>query len=350
MATTIVDWSRLNPESLLRHLNQLTTSSLMLFSNRYRLSRWLLALGSLLAAIDVEADEADTTLRLLFVGDVMLDNGPGHLLSHGTDPFAPCAGLLASADLTIANLECVVGQEGDPLHKPYIFRAAPDSPRFLKKHFDAVSLANNHSFDFGVEGFLDSLRILKANNIPYFGGGRDLLEAREPLVLPCKGRKLGLLGYNEFRAVNYAATAQTAGNAPLVEADALADIRRARETLGCDIVIPFLHWGEELEPTPRPDQTQLAQRMIEAGATAVLGTHPHVTQTIDYHRGAPIVYSLGNFVFDYYPGDPAAWTGWALTLKISPDGQVGIDKTVVELDPIGVPHVVDPPPENQIQR
>jgi poly-gamma-glutamate synthesis protein (capsule biosynthesis protein) len=84
--------------------------------------------------------------------------------------------------------------------------------------------------------------------------------------------------------------------------------------------------------------------MIEAGATAVMGTHPHVTQTIEYHRGAPIVYSLGNFVFDYYPGDPRVWTGWVVTLKIAPDGQVELDKTVVELDLLGVPHIVGQQP------
>jgi poly-gamma-glutamate capsule biosynthesis protein CapA/YwtB (metallophosphatase superfamily) len=316
----------------------------MLFFSPRWFRHWLLNLSLILGAAAVFADDPDPTLRLLFVGDVMLDNGPGHLISHGTDPFAPCASLLASADLTIANLECVVGQEGDPLYKPYIFRAAPESPPFLRKHFDAVSLANNHSFDFGIDGFLDSLRLLKAHSIPYFGGGYQLREAREPWVVTCKGRKIGLLGYNEFRAENYAATENSAGNAPLIEADVLADIRRARESLGCEIVVPFLHWGEELEATPRPDQTQLARKMIEAGATAVMGTHPHVTQTIEYHRGAPIVYSLGNFVFDYYPGDPRVWTGWVVTLKIAPDGQVELDKTVVELDLLGVPHIVGQQP------
>ncbi|MDZ4849659.1 MAG: CapA family protein [Pirellulaceae bacterium] len=287
----------------------------------------------------VTADEFDQKVRLLFVGDIMLDNGPGHLVSNGHDPFLPCADLLLSADLTIGNLECVVGKGGEQLDKPYTFRAASDSPRYLKKYFDALSLANNHSWDYGADGFSEALRVLKAERIAYFGGGNNLREARAPLVLECKGRKLGLLGYNEFRASNYAATDASAGNAPLDERSMISDIVSARKKFGCEIVIPFLHWGEELLAMPRKDQRELAEKLIDAGATAVIGAHPHVTQTIDIYRGAPIFYSLGNFVFDYFPGDPPEWIGWAVALEISGDGHVDFETTVVKLDPVGVPHL-----------
>ena len=80
--------------------------------------------------------------------------------------------------------------------------------------------------------------------------------------------------------------------------------------------------------------------MIDAGASAVIGAHPHVTQTIDLYCGAPIVYSLGNFVFDYFPGDPPVWSGWCIELKIAKNGTVDLTTTVVELDPIGVPRIV----------
>ncbi len=288
------------------------------------------------------ADEGASPLRLLFVGDIMLDNGPGHLITNGGDPFEACAKLLTSPDLTIGNLECVVGRVGEQQNKAYTFRAAADSPKYVKRYFDAVSLANNHTWDYGADGFSEALRVLKAEGIPYFGGGNSIDEARAPLVLECKGKKIALLGYNEFRAINYAATANTAGNAPLEEQSILADIRKAKEELHCDVVIPFLHWGEELYTAPRPDQKRLARQWIDAGATAVIGAHPHVTQTIDFYRGAPIVYSLGNFVFDYFPGDPPVWSGWCVELKISENGSVDVEITVVELDPTGVPRVVVP--------
>jgi poly-gamma-glutamate capsule biosynthesis protein CapA/YwtB (metallophosphatase superfamily) len=286
--------------------------------------------------------EDASPIRILFVGDIMLDNGPGHLISNGVDPFEACAALLDKPDLTIGNLECVVGREGEQLNKAYTFRAAGDSPRYIKKYFDAVSIANNHTFDYGEEGFRESLRVLKREGIAFFGGGNNLAEARAPLILECKGKKIALLGYNEFRASNYAATSSTAGNAPLDELSVVTDIRAARSDHHCDIVIPFVHWGEELYSAPRPDQRKLARRWVDAGATAVIGAHPHVSQTLDFYRGAPIVYSLGNFVFDYYPGDPLVWSGWCVELSISPTGTVEIETTVVELDTTGVPRIVVP--------
>ena len=288
------------------------------------------------------ANETDTTIRLLFVGDIMLDNGPGHALSHGHDPFEGCAEMLNGADLTIGNLECVVGKKGSQINKAYTFRAASDSPKYLKKYFDALSLANNHSWDYGAEGFGEALRVLRAEGIAFFGGGDNIREARSPLVIECKGRKIGLLGYNEFRAANYAATSEAPGSAPLDEATILSDIRTAKAKLKCDIVIPYLHWGEEYYEIPRPDQRTLAKKLIDAGATAVIGAHPHIPQTIDMHRGAPIVYSLGNFVFDYFPGDPEIWVGWAVELRIALDGKVDFETKVVELDSVGLPHPMRP--------
>lgn len=299
----------------------------------------MISMGMVGMSSIARCEERAEAVRVLFVGDVMLDNGPGHWISHGRDPFEPCAELLQRSDLTIGNLECVVGKGGSQINKAYTFRAASDSPRYLGKYFDAVSLANNHSWDYGSDGFRESLRVLREAGIPFFGGGNHLQEARKPLVVECKGRRIAFLGYNEFRASNYAATETTAGNVPLVEEFIVEDLRKAREELGCDIAIPYLHWGEELVASPRQDQRQLARRLIDAGATAVIGAHPHVTQTMEIYRGAPIVYSLGNFVFDYYPGDPEAWTGWAVELSITRDNRVDIETTVVELDPIGIPRV-----------
>ncbi len=282
------------------------------------------------------------TIRLVFVGDIMLDNGPGHVIGSGNDPFVHCRDVLLQADLTIGNLECVVGRGGEQMLKPYVFRAANKSEQSLKPYFDAVSLANNHTFDFGEEGIRESLRVLANAGIPNFGAGHSLAEARRPLVLECKGRKVGLLGYNEFFAEDYAATDTKAGNAPLVHASVLADIEQAKSVHGCDIVIPFVHWGEELVATPREDQRAMAQAWIDAGASAVVGAHPHIVQTVDVYHGAPIVYSLGNFVFDYYPPDPPEWIGWILTLDIDLEKRVSFTTTPVTMDAAGIPHLIDP--------
>ena len=114
------------------------------------------------------------------------------------------------------------------------------------------------------------------------------------------------------KAEKSAAGEATPGVAPLRESDLLADIAAARKDV--DAVVSVVHWGPELHPQPREADRVLARKMIDAGAAAVIGGHPHVTQTVDVHAGCPIVYSLGNFVFDYYPGDPPEWTGWVVKL------------------------------------
>jgi hypothetical protein len=93
----------------------------------------------------------DRELRIVFVGDVMLDGGPGHKVASGSDPFAKCEAILKRADLRVANLECVLGRKGSQQRKPYTFRAATDSPRFLAKHFDVVGLANSRFWNRGFD-------------------------------------------------------------------------------------------------------------------------------------------------------------------------------------------------------
>jgi poly-gamma-glutamate capsule biosynthesis protein CapA/YwtB (metallophosphatase superfamily) len=306
---------------------------------------WLVVLWlSGLVAQGGEAEQAPKPsptaggMSIVFVGDIMLDGGPGHAVSTGRDPFAACSELLADADYRVGNLECVLGTGGERVLKRYSFRAAPDSPRFLKKHFSAVSLANNHSSDFGPEGLVEQLQILADNGIAAFGAGRTLAEARQPLVLERHGFKVALLGSNGFRALTTAATADRAGSAPLEEAQVLEDIRAARAR--ADAVVPFVHWGPENTPQPRPAQARLARKMVDAGAAAVIGAHPHVTQTVEMVRGVPIVYSLGNFVFDYFPSDPPEWTGWVVKLTFRPGQPVDLEMHSVKLDSAGIPHPV----------
>jgi len=158
--------------------------------------------------------------------------------------------------------------------------------------------------------------------------------------LTARGRRVALLGYNDFPPRAFAAGPATAGTAWLVEKDVLADIKAARAS--ADLVLLFLHWGEELEPNATPAQKAMARRFIEAGADAVMGSHPHVTQEIEWHKDRPIVYSLGNFVFDYFPYDPPVWTGWMVRLTFGKEPRPGLEVIPVELDKDGTPHLAPP--------
>lgn len=136
------------------------------------------ALACLLA---LPAAAAEREASLVFVGDIMVAERPGELIARGVDPFQPFAPLLASHDLRIGNLECVVATGGTALAKPYTFRADPGVLPVLKRHFDAMSLANNHSGDFGKAAFAEQLDLMRGAGLAGFGGGRNATEAHAPL-------------------------------------------------------------------------------------------------------------------------------------------------------------------------
>jgi poly-gamma-glutamate capsule biosynthesis protein CapA/YwtB (metallophosphatase superfamily) len=284
------------------------------------------------------ADGQAETVRIVFAGDVMLDGGPGHTIVHGGDPFAEFAGILRGADISVCNLECVLADGGEQVLKPYTFRAPQESLPLLQKYFTALCLANNHTGDFGKDTFARQLTTLDAAKLPYFGGGRNRQEAHRPLILERNGIRVALLGYNGFQPRAFAAGADTPGTAWLEDDEVLADIKAVRG--GADVVIPFLHWGREMSPEPTKWQRDFARQAIDAGASAIVGGHPHVTQTVDIYKGRPIVYSLGNFVFDYYPVDPEVWTGWIVRLTVGRSGAVGLETFVFQIDKAGTPYLL----------
>jgi poly-gamma-glutamate synthesis protein (capsule biosynthesis protein) len=296
-------------------------------------------LGARASAAAQPSPRETGVVQMVFAGDVMLDGGPGHFVTHGGDPFAGVAPILQAADIAVANLECVIATKGKALDKDFTFLARPNCIPVLKRHFTALSLANNHSGDWGKEGFASQLSLLDEAKLPYFGGGRNIAEARRPLVLTRNGRRVALLGYDGFPPRSFAAGGRTPGVAWMVETDMLADVTAARTAEKADWVVVFLHWGKGEEPAPTEAQEILARKLIDAGADAVLGCHPHVTQTVELYRGRPIVYSLGNLVFDYYPKDPAVWIGWIVQLTFGKPTGLEMKTSTVELDPAGIPRL-----------
>jgi poly-gamma-glutamate capsule biosynthesis protein CapA/YwtB (metallophosphatase superfamily) len=294
----------------------------------------LLCFGCLLSR---QARAGDGTVRIVFAGDIMLDGGPGHIVTLGGDPFAKVAAVLQDADLTVGNLECAIVKDGHAEDKPYTFRGPKDALPLLKKYFSAVSLANNHSGDWGKHGFLTELDLLRETGLPYFGGGRNTREAHRPLVLTAAGKRIAFLGYNDFPPQRFAAGPSSPGTAWLVTKDVVRDIKLARKE--ADFVVLFLHWGEDLEPVVAPEQKAMAHAFIDAGADAVIGGHAHLTQDAEWYQDKPIVYSIGNFVFDYFPYDPAVWKAWIVRLTLGKPARAGLELIDVEMDPAGVPHL-----------
>lgn len=281
---------------------------------------------------------AEESAVLVFAGDIMLADRPGECIAKGADPFRHFADVLKAADVTVGNLECVVSTKGKPLEgKPWTFQPHPRVLPVLARHFGVVSLANNHTGDFGHEAFLEQLGLLDQHGVKRFGGGRNCAEARAPLIVTTKGIRIALLGYNDFHPREFEAGPSWPGVAWCVDEQVLADIAAARTLHKSDLVIPFMHWGDEEDPA-NDRQKKLARRMIDAGADMVVGGHPHVTQGAEYYKGKLIVYSLGNFVFDGFKEGPCR-LGWVLRLRVDRKGLIKWDTLVARMDDDGIPHL-----------
>lgn len=287
------------------------------------------------AAEPVDPDTPNTTVRMVWMGDIMLADGPGRLIASSGNPFQPFASRLADADIRVANLECVIAEGGKALNKPWTFRASPAVLPLLRSHVDAVSLANNHAGDYGKDAFSEMITHLQQAKIPYFGGGMDWREAHKPLIIERKGLKIALLGYDEFFPRVFEAGEKLPGVAWSEDEQVVYDIQQARKQ--ADIVIPFMHWGQEHEPIANDRQRELARLMIDAGADAVVGTHPHVVQDTETYRGKPIIYSLGNFIFDGFSSIENN-TGWVLWMDVTIQGVTSWRVELAHIDQQGTPY------------
>jgi len=285
-----------------------------------------------------QAPAPDNPVSLVFAGDIVLDDTAGEMIARGQDPFADFTSVFAGADIRIANLECVVATTGSAGEKNYTFRAHPRTLPILKRHFDALALANNHSGDYGREAFAEMLGLLQQSGLAQFGGGHNLAEAHTPLIIERRGLRIALLGYSEFMPRSFEADFDAPGIAWSEDEQVVDDIRKARTQYRADIVIPVMHWGWENEPTANARQRQLARTMVDAGADAVIGGHPHVTQDIEHYRGKPIVYSVGNFVMKE-TDNANQRRGWVLRLQLDKQGVRAFDTRVAAISMDGIPRL-----------
>jgi poly-gamma-glutamate capsule biosynthesis protein CapA/YwtB (metallophosphatase superfamily) len=270
---------------------------------------------------------AGRTVTIDAVGDVMLGSAVADLVrTNGPDaPFEYILPLLKRADGVVGNLECVLSTKGAPTsaknsaavraHKEWLVRGTPDAARGLKDAgFAAVSLANNHTMDYGAPALRDTLVTLVSNGIAPAGAGDDLERARQPALFERAGVRFALIAVSDIIPRGFAAGPHRAGIAPgrsLVNGDiderSNAEMRAAISTAKrkADVVIVYEHWGDELVTVPSAEQRRSAREAIDAGASVVLGSHSHVLGPIEAYRGGLIAYSLGNFVFDSFPGPGA---------------------------------------------
>jgi len=234
-----------------------------------------------------------------FVGDILLDRGTKDLYaSKGFVGLFLDDGRLGSTDILMANLEFPFSNRGEPQDKTWVFRCNPKHIGFLSDMgIGVVSLGNNHSLDYGRDALLDTLDLLDLNDIAYVGAGRNLDDASNFRIFEVNGRKIAFLGASRvvpyvswYAQKNRPGVFTTYDPAPLLERIRIASVE-------ADYVVVYVHWGVEKESHPEGWQRTLAKRYIDAGASCVVGSHPHVLQGIEFYEGIPIIYSLGNFIW-----------------------------------------------------
>ena len=255
----------------------------------------LLTLALLCAPIGLRAEE----IIINAVGDIMLAGKWAKTLkSRGYEhPFAEIRSELARGDINLANLESPVATGGSEFsNKQFRFRAEPAVAKAVRAAgFNLVTLANNHSMDFGGEALAETLQHLGSAGIAWGGAGVNMDEARKMALYTIKGKKIAFLGYSLTQPLEFFAGKTRPGTTPGYEKLVTADVASARRQ--ADYVIVSFHWGREASGTVQTYQRNAAHNAIDAGADAVIGHHPHVLQGIERYKNGIIFYSLGNFAF-----------------------------------------------------
>ncbi len=267
--------------------------------------------------IKVSIIKREKPVIIFMGGDVMLDRNAKLLIDkNGLDyPFKNIKEKIKESDIAVANLEGVfTDEESIALKNNNILRFTFD-PKLISilndAGFDALSQANNHTNDFGNKGLMTSYNYLKNHNILPFG---DYFNEQDQVATFLKDKeKIAFVGFNEFAYKNFDNVLN------------LISLYKGQSYF----VIVMPHWGIEYKDVSSDFQKEWAYKFIDSGADVVVGAHPHVVQTLEFYKGKPIFYSLGNFIFDQYFSKETS-EGLVLNFSISES------KIKIELLPISI--------------
>ncbi len=244
-------------------------------------------------------------ITLIFTGDIMLSRTVNAKMERYNDynwPFLKIADFLNEADLVVGNLESPFLKDArsyEVLTGSFSFKANPLAIEGLKfANFGLFSLANNHTINQGQQGIIDTVDILKENGIKAVGAGLNEEEARRPAIITIEGYDFAFLAYaypNDYSI----ASENRAGIANMDIEKMEKDIELLKTLENApDFIVVLMHAGTEYVLEPNWQQKEFARSAISAGADMVVGHHPHWPQVFEFYEEKPIIYSLGNFVFD----------------------------------------------------
>lgn len=279
-------------------------------------------------------DLGSDNVSIAITGDVMFGRKMPSVLSSG-DPFRNVENVTKNADILLVNFENPVTTSGNVVKGDVALKASPEYTHLLAEANDNVvaAQANNHAFDYGLDGITDSLKNLKDAGIITTGAGQNINEASKPAVIDVGDRKITILNYMDSDnfaeysdAVMPKAGENKAGYAAYDSVLAKKQIKEASNDSSC--VIVFVHYGNEYSRSPNEMQKKISHESIDYGADMVVGAHAHVTQGVEMYKGKPIFYNLGNFIFDQ--SNPATHRAYFLNLDlVENEGKVTIYPIVI---------------------
>jgi poly-gamma-glutamate capsule biosynthesis protein CapA/YwtB (metallophosphatase superfamily) len=243
----------------------------------------------------------NNTLKICFTGDLLLDRGVRQTIERsGIDTiFSDVTLLFHSSDAVVANLECPITEHYAPLNKRFIFRGEPKWMFSLKKSgITHLAMANNHSNDQGRDGMIETYKQITSNKLIPIGFGNNHTEACSPVMIRKGDINVAIFNSVLLPLENFAFLPDKpciCQASPNELANAIAEYKLKYPKT---FVVVLLHWGYEYQSVPEPSQRAEAIKLIESGADAIIGHHPHVVQIIEFIKNKPVIYSLGNFVFD----------------------------------------------------
>lgn len=276
----------------------------------------------------------EEAVNVLFAGDFCPRNRPEkHILEgRSQEIISPAKHVLHNKDLSIVNVEAVLARGGEAIKKkgPCI-RLDPECADLLNAaRFDVACLANNHAGDYGSDGIMETICTLQNHGLHTVGAGRNLTDAGEPLFLSVKNIDIGI--YACCMNMSGMADVNKAGVNPLRPMQNAGEIRGISHSCGITIVI--VHKGSEMYPFPSPRTVKTFRRFIDAGASAVVAIHAHCPQGIEIYKGCPIIYNLGNFLFDRrkrnlpdkrYDLDTFWWKGYMARIRFTPNKAAALE-------------------------
>jgi poly-gamma-glutamate synthesis protein (capsule biosynthesis protein) len=299
----------------------------------------LFAAALQLATPAAAAPPPESAITLAITGDVSLTwrgySTAWRTLPPGANPLLPLKPLFDGVDLAVANAEAVFMRVNPRYADPQwnLWVPAAGAQAFTAAGIDLVTTANNHAWDGRAAGVVENLAHLRATGVKTIGTGATAAEARHPFTLRKGDACVTLIAATTKVNRRAKQAKEMVALYPPGEDEALLEQVRAARRAGC-LAIPYVHWGKQFKHRPLASMQRLAHALVDAGATLVVGHHPHVLGAVEHYKGVPIAYTLGNLVFST-PYEITRKTG-ILHVTLNPEAAQPVAQ--LELIPIYIKH------------